>query len=106
MVAVLLPLTQRVDHHFNWVGAHVFFVLSPITLHSLAPCCTLEKKNKSFFSLVFGSLTSVASVPVTEAGASVTLTESRTEGTTEVRAILLTSVSLCCNKNSKCNRSD
>jgi hypothetical protein len=42
-------------------------------------------KKKSLFFLVFGSLTSVASVPVTEAGASVTLTEARTEGTTEVQ---------------------
>jgi hypothetical protein len=38
--------------------------------------------------LVFGSLTSVASVPVTEACASVTLTEARTEGTTEVQLYL------------------
>jgi hypothetical protein len=62
----------------------LFLLLGPVPHYPPFLGSLLHARKKKNF-LVFGSLTSVASVPVTEAGASVTLTEARTEGTTEVQ---------------------
>jgi hypothetical protein len=76
MVSVLS--TNRAGCPFGW-WTHLLSIFSPIILYFL----THAGKKKIFFLQIFGSLR-FPSVLAAEAGASVTVTETRTECTTEV----------------------